>query len=304
MLNKLSIAEKTITYAKRTGLRSMQNIPEGAERCVIEAHKNELTHEVWGNPEKLKEWVLSKIEQLINADYVSELLDRNIVENSRNELVKAWGNLVKQDFKTSKNPFMQLKILDFITGNLRKNNKSLAPILRVDVFQDALAISKKTGKSFKKVYTGLLKDTKYHKINVAEENVQTESVRGTWYTLRTLNKSESVKSPVLAQKIQDFIMSISTGSDWCIRNRYRLNSEYMGTKFHIFVDDKGIPQLCLTAVDDAGKVFSDVRGKEQYKTIPKEYKEVLNKFLEKHNLTDSLVLDNEGFTSRIIDLCK
>ena len=293
MIENVSLIKNTLTYAKRTGLRSMQHI-SGLEREIIEAYKSELTHDIWGNPQKLVEWVKNKIEQLRTKDYQSKLLDQDAVNNSRNNLVKAWAEILKSDFKTANNPFLQLKIMNFITHDLRINNKALAPILRVNVFQDALYLSKKTGKPFKSVYTELLKKTKYHDINVQEENVKSGNVRGTWYHLRTLNQSETVRYPKLAQQLQEFIMSLSKGSDWCIRNKYRLASEYTGTKFHIFVDDKDLPQLCIAAADDAEKTFYTVCGKEQYKPIPKDFKQILQEFLQKNNLTNFKILENDG----------
>ena len=293
MINNVSLVKNTLTYAKITGLRSMQNIT-GLEREIIEANKAELTHEIWGNPQKLIEWAKNKFEQLRVKDYKSELLEKDAVNSSRNELVKAWADILRTDFKTANNPLLQLKIMQFITHNLRIDNKALAPILRVDVFQDALFLAKKTGKSFKSVYTNLLKQPRYHNINVTEENVQSGNVRGTWYHLRTLNQSESVRFPKLAQQIQEFVMSISKGSNWCIRNKYRLESEYTGTKFHIFVDDKDMPQLCLAAADDAEKTFYTICGREQYKPIPSNFRQILQEFLQKNNLTDFKIIENDG----------
>ena len=303
MVNKISVVNNTISYAKRTGLRSMQHIT-GVEREIIESYKSELPHEIWGDSAKLIEWVKLKIEKLMNGDYPSKLLDREIVENSRNNLVKAWGELLKTDFKTSKKPFLQLKILNFVTGKLNENNKTLAPILRVDVFQDALFFSQRTGKSFKKIYMDLIKKARYHQLNINEEAVNSGNVRGTWYNLRTLNDSETIRYPILANKLNEFIMSVSQGSDWCIRNKYNLLREYKGAKFHIFIDDKGIPQLCLVAADDAEKTFLYVRGKEQYKPLAKNYKKLLSEFIEKHNLRESEVVNNEGFSRPILDFCK
>ena len=302
MVEKILLAKNSISYAKRTGLRSMQHI-KGIEREVIKAYKSELTHEIWGNPDKLVTWVKNKIEQLINKDYTSELLDREVVNNSRNGLVKAWGQLLKSDFLTYKNPFLQLDILKFITEKLKNNNKLLAPVLRKDAFRDALSASNRTGKSFKKIYTDLIKDQKYHGINIEEENVQIGAIRGSWYHFKTPNKSEAVRAPGVARKFNDFIMSISQGSDWCIRNKYSIEGNYTGTYFHIFIDDKSIPQLCLAGCDKEGKLYRYVRGREQYKPIPEDYKKVLMDFLEKRNAFDAEVLTNEDTTIPILKLC-
>ena len=302
MVDKISFVKNSLSYAKRTGLRSMQHI-SGVERDIIEAYKSELTHEIWGNPSKMVEWVRQKVENLINADYPSKLLGRDVVENSRNGLVKAWGNLVKTDFKTSKKPFLQLEIMKFVTGKLQNGNKALAPVLRVDAFREALFIAQKTGRSFKKMYTDLLKNTKYHQINVVEENVNVNNIRGTWYNIKTLNESETTRNPLLASRINEFITSISQGSDWCIRNKHNLLREYIGTKFHIFVDEKGVPQLCLAAADDAEKVFQCVKGREQYKPLSDDLKKVLRDFIEKHKLRESFVNEKVGTNVPILEYC-
>ena len=303
MVEKISLAKHTISYAKRTGLRSMQNIKDLQERKIIETYKAELPHEIWGNQENLVVWVKNKIEQLINKDYPSELLNNDVVKNSRNALVKAWGDLIKSDFITAKNPFLQLDIMRFITEKLKNNNKLLAPVLRREAFRDALTISKKTGKTFKKIYSDIIKDAKYHKIDLTEENVRIGAIRGSWYHFKTPTESEAVRAPGAARKINDFIMSISQGSDWCIRNRYSIESNYAGTYFHIFVDDKGIPQLCLAGCDKEGKLYRYVRGREQYKPIPEDYKKVLMDFLKKGKNYDAEVLTNENYTFPILNLC-
>lgn len=302
MVDKVSLLNHSISYAKRTGLRSMQHIT-GIEREIIEAHKSELPHEIWGNQSRLLDWVKQKIEKLINGDYPSNLLERDVVENSRNDLVKAWGELVKTDLKTSKKPFLQLEIMKFVTQKLQETNKALAPVLRIDAFQDALFAAQKTGKSFKKIYTNLLKNTRYHQININEENVNIDGVRGTWYNFRTLDESESVKKPLLASRLTEFLTSISQGSDWCIRSKHNVLREYIGTKFHIFVDDKGMPQLCLAAVDDTEKTFQCIKGKEQYNAIPKKFKKILLDFIQKHKLTESTAIDNGGCEKAVLDFC-
>ena len=150
----------------------------------------------------------------------------------------------------------------------------------------------------------LIKNTRYHQININEENVNIGGVRGTWYHFRTLNESETVKNPLLASRLTEFLTSISQGSDWCIRSKHNVLREYIGTKFHIFVDDKGVPQLCLAAVDDAEKTFQCIKGKEQYKAIPGKYKKVLLNFIQQHKLTQSTALDNNMCEKPVLDFCK
>ena len=272
---------KALSYSKRTGLRSFQHIT-GDERDIINIYKNELTHDVWGNPDKMKEWTLLKIDELANKSYPSDLLDDLSVAVGRNNLVKEWYNLIKSDYFTNDKPFLQLKIMKFVTNDLLIDNKSMAPFINRKVFSDAAYECQKHGKSFKKVYYSMIRsfDNSIRGVSVEEFGIQ-----GKWFTVNIPNACTANKNVGLFNEIKEFISVLSQGSNWCTRN-YKSIENFTGTIMHIFVDNKGVPQLCLTSFVGKDDAFKYVKGKDQYAPIPEKYLKILKSYIKKHGFND------------------
>jgi len=278
---------KIMSYSKISGLRSMQHI-KGIEREIAEAYRKELPHDVWGNSERFKEWASEKVDYLGYGDYPSKLIEPDLLFEGRYNGVKKWYELIKTNSLTSDNPFLQLKIMRFVTDNLKPDNKSLAPIINNKVFADAVFMVKKYGVSFKKTYNKLMKlfDTG---LDVKTENVLIDDIRGKWFNIRVPNWAEADRNPAKFNKVKDFISILSQGSNWCTRTPKTVGKEFSGCTFDIFVDDKGIPQLCLTRLENSENWFRFIRGNDQYSPIPDKLKPVLKMFFEKRGLEDAVV---------------
>ena len=290
---------KKSSYTKVSGLRSMQAI-KGTEREIIEAYRNELTHDIWGNPEKFREWVNKKFEELANKNYSSSKLDEQVVKTERNEAVKDWVKLIQENIRCNNNPFLKLKILRSIVEDLAQDNAQLAPIINQKIFYDAVHSMIKTGASFKKTYYKLLRefDTK---LNVKTEEITENNIRGKWFSLKIPNKAEAEHNPGLFNKVKEFISVLSQGTNWCTRNPKSVGNEFIGCDFHIFIDSKGHPQICMVGTDKSGGWFKFIRGNNQYAFLPNKYKEILKSFLERHKLNNALVGRSETKTVHILD---
>lgn len=272
-----------LTYSKLTGLRSMQHI-KGVEREIIETYRAELTHDVWGNPDKLREWAAKKIEFLAQKDYPSKLLDSDTVHIGRNDAVKKWYEQLKTNLFTKNNPFLQLKILKFVTSNLLENNKQVAPIINNSVLSDTLYQLQKTGGSFKKTYFNQLRDF-YSSLNI---NIE-ETPLGKWYSVKVPNEIEAKRKALKFNKIKEFISALSQGTNWCTRSPATVGKDYTNCNFHIFIDKSGVPQVCMTTMGNNNEWFEFIRGNNQYAPIPEKFKEVIRAFLKEHKITEGKV---------------
>lgn len=281
-----------LSYAKQCGLRSMQQIT-GIEKEIIEAYKKELPHNIWGNAEKLKEWALNKIENIVTKEYPSKLLDSITIREGRTDAVEKWYQFVKTNYNTKDNPFLQLKILKFVTKNLHDNNKQLAPILNTKVAADAAYESNRTNSSFKKTYYKLMRefDTSF---NVKTENVSENGITGKWYSVTVPETAEAKKSTGKFNKIRDYIAILSQGTNWCTRSPHTVGHEFSGSHFNIFIDNKGIPQLCLTRLGKSKNWFKYIRGNNQYLPIKEKFKCILKSFLKKHHIENATYGDLEN----------
>ena len=280
-----------LSYSKLTGLRSMQHI-KGIEREIVETYRNELTHDIWGNADKLRDWVVKKIEFLAQKEYPSKLLDSDVVQNGRNDAVKKWYEQLKTNPFTKNNPFLQLKILKFVTSNLLENNKQVAPIMNSSVLSDTVSQLQKTGGSFKKTYFKLLRDF-YSSLNI---NIE-ETPLGNWYTVKVPNEIEAKRKALQFNKIKEFISALSQRTNWCTRSPATVGKDYNNCKFNIFIDNTGVPQVCMTSMGNNKNWFEFIRGKDQYASIPEKFKEVIRAFLKEHKITDGKVGNLDNVTS-------
>lgn len=290
------------SFTTTSCLRSMQHI-KGPEREIIEAYRNELPHEIWGDSKKLTEWALNKFKELTNKEYKSFMLDEQVIEQERNKAVKSWAEIIDSNPDCRQNPFLKLKILRSIVGNLSENNMQLAPIINQKVFADAVHETKKTGASFKKVYYKLIREFD-SSLNVKTEEICENGVRGKWFSLKVPDWAEAERRPGLFNKIKDFISVLSQGSNWCTRTPRAVGRDFSGCDFHIFIDKNGLPQLCLAGTNKFGGWFRYVRGNDQYAPIKKEYKGILKSYLERHNLDDAIVGRSETEAKHILDICE
>lgn len=288
---KVAINPIKLSYAKTSGLRSMQHIT-GVEREIIETYRNELTHDIWGNADKLREWAVKKIESITQKEYPSKLLDSDIVQNGRNNVVKRWYEQLKNNSFTKNNPFLQLKILKFVTSNLLENNKQVAPIINNSVLSDTVFQLQKQGGSFKKTYFNLLRDF-YSSLNI---NIE-ETPLGKWYTVKVPNEIEAKRKTLQFSKIKDFISALSQGTNWCTRTPATVGKDYANCNFNIFIDKSGVPQICMTSMGNNKDWFEFIRGKDQYAPIPEKFKGVIRAFLKEHKITDGKVGNLDGVKS-------
>ena len=275
------------SYAKISGLRSMQNI-KGIEREIIEEYREELPHEIWGDAEKLKQWAYKKTEELATTEYPSALLDDITIRTGRTDAVDNWYRLVKQNYLTRNNPFLQLKIIKFVTSNLLTDNKQLAPILNDTVFTDAVIQMKNTGVSFKKTYYRLMRELK-EAINVITEDVNENGIIGKWYLIKVPEEEEAKKNLLKFNKIKNFIAILSQRSNWCTRNPQTVGREFANCTFNIFIDSKGVPQICMTSMGSSNSWFEYVRGNDQYAPIKDIYKSIIKSFLNRHEIYNGKV---------------
>ena len=303
-MNKVNLVNtiKYVTHSKASGLRSMQNI-NGPEREIIEAYRSELPHEIWGDAEKLKEWVIKKFKELTNKNYSSIMLNERVVERDRNGTVKAWASILDEDAICKQNPFLKLKILRSVTEDLAENNMQLAPMIYPKFVADAIYIAKKTGASFRKTYFKLIREFD-NSLNVKTEVIDENEVRGKWFSLKVPDWSEAEYCPGKFSKIKEFVSVLSQGSNWCTRTPSAVGRDFMGCDFHIFIDSKGYPQICMVGSDKAGGNYKFVRGNDQYTKIPEKFRKVLKSFLEKHNLDDAQVGTSDEKSIHILDLCE
>ena len=239
---------EVLPYSKRLGLRSMQNIQPGAEREIIEAYKSELTHDIWGDYKKLSEWVSKKFDEIRNKNYSSVRLSKEAVNNDRNEVVKIWSDIIAENSICKNNPFLSLKILRSIVSDLKQNNAQLPPVINLNVFEDAVYEVKKTGSSFKKSYFKLYKQ--FSSIpDLKTTRVSADGVSGIWYSVHVPDYGASVSQPGMFYKIKEFISVLSQRTNWCTRNPKAVSDQFMGKDFHIFIDKKGCPQICIVGYD-------------------------------------------------------
>lgn len=288
------------TYTKITKLRSMQHI-KGAEREIIEAYRKELSHDIWGNPEKLKVWADKKFSELTERNYKSFMLDEKVIARDRNEAVKEWVKLINENTICQNNPYLKLKILRSVVENLKENNMQLAPIINKKAFADAVYEINKTGASFKKTYFKLIREFDTS-VNAKTEEIAENGIRGKWFSIKVPDSRDAEHSPGLFNRIKEFISVLSQGSNWCTRTPNAVSKNFMGCDFHIFIDRKGYPQLCLVGNDKNGGWFKYIRGNDQYAPIDKEYKSILKSYIERHNLNDAVVGRSETNTANILDL--
>lgn len=302
-LKYVSDAQKVFkrTYSEFTGLRSMQHI-KGTEREIIEAYRKELPHNIWGNPDKMKEWALNKYNEIVHKSYTSSLLESEVVQTERNEMVQRWAELLDNNPYCKDSPFLKLKILRSITENLTDKNMQIAPIINLNIVDNAISTAKKTGVSFKKAYFNLIREFD-SSLNTTTEEVVTNNIRGKWFTVKVPNSAEAMKSPGLFNRIKEFVSALSQRSNWCTRTPSNVSKYFTGSDFHIFVDKKGIPQLCLVGTDKDGGIFKFACGNDQYAPIPYEYKEVLKSFILKNKLENAIVSIGNKIPEPLINFC-
>ena len=189
------------TYAKVCGLRSMQNI-KGFERDIIEAYRKELSHDIWGNPEKMKKWTIQKVNDIAEKDYKSSLLDDTAVKNERNDVVKEWLNILNKEPDTKRNPFLLLKIMKFVTKNLLNNNKALAPVINPFVLSQSVHETAKSGLSFEKIYYKNMRDFD-NSFNVNTEEITENGIKGKWYIIKVPYAKDAIRRPGLFARINN-----------------------------------------------------------------------------------------------------
>ena len=263
----------------------MQHI-QGIEREIIEAYRKELTHDIWGNPQKLKEWVLKKFNELAEHNYTSSKLTAEEVTNNRNGVVAAWAETLNDNLSCQNNPFLKLKIMKSVIGNLSKDNAQLPPPINPEVLNNTISIMKRNGSSFLKTYLKLLREFGSD-LNVKSEAVSENGIIGKWFSIKVPSEAEAKRSPGFFNRVKEFIAILSQRSNWCTRTPNTVGRNYPNCDFHIFVDQKGIPQLCLVGHDSAGGWFKDLKGGNQYAPINQKYKELLKTFLIRHNLQNA-----------------
>lgn len=300
ILGNTIIRPRIVSYAKQSGLRSMQNI-SGVEREMIEAYRGELTHEIWGDPVKLSEWVANKFIELRNKDYSSLRLSKESVIADRNESVKIWSDIIDENTICQSNPFIKLKILRSVISDLKPDNAQLPPVINLNVFDDAVYEVKKSGSSFKKTYYKLFKQ--FHSVpGLVTDNMTVNGVSGSWYSLHLPDYATSVRQPGIFNKIKDFISVLSQRSNWCTRNTKNLSNDFIGKDFHIFIDNKGIPQICIVGSDANGGRFKYICGNDQYAKIPDKYKGVLKEFLKLKQMDNAVVGETDAKIRPVIDI--
>ena len=278
---------KNVSYAKQCGLRSMQNI-KGVEREIIEAYRSELTHDIWGDPEKLKQWAFKKIEEIATYDYPSKLLDNITIREGRTDAVDRWYQIIKENPIIKNNPFFQLKIIKFVTEKLQPNNKQLAPIINPKVITDTIGEIKKTGGSFKKTYYKNMRDFDSSSWLQTEE-ISENGVLGKWYTINVPDTNNAKRNLKQFQEIKNFIAILSQGSNWCTRSPYTVGREYNNCLFNIFIDNKGVPQVCMSSMGKNKNWFEYIRGNNQYTPIQEKFKQIIKSFLDRHNIKNGVV---------------
>ena len=292
---------KILSYSKQTGLRSMQNI-RGFEREIIEAYRRELTHDTWGNPQKLLEWVNKKFCELRDKNYTSDKINNEII-NERNNAVKDWAELIDNNNICQNNPFLKLKVLKSIIDNIKDDNIQLPPVINRNVFDMAIYEVNKYGLSFKKTYLKLFKQ--FQSIpNIIIDDISENGIRGKWYSVKIPNYSTESKQPSLVKKIKEFISVLSQGSNWCTRNTKAIDYNFMNMDLHIFVDSKGYPQICIIGSDKNGGNFKYIRGNNQYSPIENKYKEILKSFLISKKLDNAVVGETDKTQIPVLNLCK
>ena len=302
-LQKIVQGKNILSYAKQTGLRSMQNIPSGAEREIIEAYRNELKHEVWGNPNKLAEWVNKKFSELRDKNYISHKINDTETINERNEAVKVWADIINGNTICKNNPFIKLKVLRSVVENLKEDNMQFPPVINKNVFERAIYEVKKYGLSFKKTYCKLFKQFNSMPEVVTDE-ISQNGIRGTWYSISIPDSASASRQPGTFKKIKEFISILSQDSNWCTRNTKAINNDFMGIDFHVFVDNKGYPQLCIAGSDKYGGRFKYIKGNDQYSPIQDKYKPLLKSFLELKKLDKAIVGETDVTMKPVLDICK
>jgi len=288
------------SYSKASGLRSMQHI-QGEEREIIEAYRSELTHNIWGNAEKLKEWVKNKFIELTNKNYHTNLLSETTVQNDRNLAVNEWAEEISSNLDCKRNPFLSLKILKSVIIGLKENNMQLPPIINSKAISEAIHEVKTKGGSFTKTYFKILRDLE-NSVGAKVEEVNEFGIRGKWYTIKVPNEAEAKRNPGFYKKTQDFISVLSQKSNWCTRTPNTVGKTFSGNTFHIFVDNKGKPQLCLVGANK--KRFRFACGNDQYAPIIDKYRPILKSFIERNNMSDASVGLTNAETVNITDLIK
>lgn len=289
-----------LSRSRNKQLRSMQNI-KGIEREIIESYRNELDHDVWGNPNKLLEWVKSKFVELRNKNYYSDKISDKSMISERNDSVKIWADMIEDNHICKNNPFLKLKILKSVVSDLKTNNKLFPLVVNKNIFDNAVYEVKKHGLSFKKTYLKLYKQ--YCAVaGIKVDDVFVNGVRGKWYSLKVPNYAEASANISIFNKIKEFISVLSQGSNWCTRNPKSVSSDFMGMDFHIFVDHAGRPQLCIVGSDKNGGRFKYINGNDQYASIPDKYKEVLIKFLKDNNFDNAVFGEMDTSIRHIRDI--
>lgn len=283
--NVISKSQKR--YTKVCGLRSMQNI-KGIEREIIEAYKAELTHDIWGDTEKLKKWALKKTEEIATKEYPSDMLDNITLREGRTDAVDKWYQFLQNDRTANRNPFLKLKVMRFVTENLKNNNKQLAPVLNPKVASDALFEVNKTGKSLKKTYYEMVREFDKSP-NVKTEEISENGVLGKWYTIDIPDTNSAKRNIKHFQEIKKYVAVLSQGSNWCIRSPYTVGREFGNCIIHIFVDNKGTPQICMSTMGKNNKWFEYIRGNDQYAPIQEKFKNIIKTFLNRQNIKDGMV---------------
>ena len=290
------------SYAKQCGLRSMQNI-NGTEKEIIEAYRNELTHDIWGDKDKLTEWVNKKFIALRDKNYTSTKISDPKLIDERNNAVKSWAELINENDICKNNPFIRLKVLRSIVDNLKNNNMQFPPVINKNIFSEAVYEVKKQGSSFKKSYFKLFKE--FHSIpDIKIDEVSENGIRGTWYSLKVPDYATAKRQPGIFNKIKEFISVLSQGSNWCIRNPKAVSNDFIGMDFHVFVDSRGYPQLCMAGSNKNGGWFKYIKGNDQYAKISDKYKEILKLFIEKNELNNAVVGETDASLIPILDILK
>ena len=291
-----------ISYAKQSGLRSMHHI-KGTEREIIETYKTILTHDIWGNPQKLSEWATKKFEEITNRNYISDRLDITTVQSDRNECVKAWAELINNNFICNKDPFLKLKVIKSITEHLKENNAQLPPPINKNVFRNTIQEIKKNGQNFKKTYLKLMRDFDTTP-GIETKEIAESGIRGKWFSIKVPNWADAICHPGRFKKINEFIAILSQGSNWCTRNHKAISKNFIGSDFHIFIDNKGKPQICMVGIDSNGGKYRYVKGNNQYAPFPQQYKPILKSFIEHHKLDNAIVGETDIDVKRILDICE
>ena len=298
VLSKTSFMNKT--YAKRTGLRSMQHI-SGVEREIIEAYKADLKHEIWGNETKLKNWAAEKFNELANKNYISYKLDIKTTEQDRNSVVREWAYILNHNPDTQNNPFLKLKILKSVTANMTDSNAQAAPIINRTIIADTIYEVKKNGGGFIKLYYKNLKNFNVTN-NITLEPISINGIKGDWLNITMPDKAFATRSPGQFSSISNCIAALSQGTNWCTRTPGIVRRDFIGQNIHIFMDIKGNPQLGIFGFDKT-KQYKFICGKEQYSPIPDKYKIILEDYIKTHSIEEA-TLTKDNTKINILELCK